>query len=166
MHPLFLVPLTIVVDQVSKLIIRFNMNRGESFEVIGQFFQLTYIHNPGAAFGFNLGSPLIHTVISVVALFFLIYIYRNFEEEEVSGRYGISLVLGGAIGNIIDRIYLGEVVDFFDVGLGSYRWPIFNFADSFVTVGVFVLIFIHSSCLLYTSPSPRDKRQSRMPSSA
>ena len=47
--------------------------------------------------------------------------------------------------NIIDRIYLGEVVDFFDVGLGSYRWPIFNFADSFVTVGVFVLIFIHSS---------------------
>ena len=145
MHPLFLVPVTIVVDQVSKLIVRFNMNRGESLEVIGQFFQLTYIHNPGAAFGFNLGSPLIHTVISVIALFFLIYIYRNFEEEEVSGRYGISLVLGGAIGNIIDRIYLGEVVDFFDVGLGSYRWPIFNFADSFVTVGVFVLIFIHSS---------------------
>ncbi|MEE3234843.1 MAG: signal peptidase II [Candidatus Latescibacterota bacterium] len=145
MHPLFLIPFTILIDQASKLIVRFNMQRGESIEVVGNFFQLTYIHNPGAAFGFNLGSPILHTVISVCALCFLIYLYRNFKNEEIYGRFGICLVLGGAVGNIIDRIYLGEVVDFFDVGWGGLRWPIFNFADSFVTVGVLVLIFIHSA---------------------
>ena len=145
MYPLFLIPFTILIDQVSKFIVRFNMSRGESIEIFGDFFRFTYIHNPGAAFGFNLGSPILHTVISVFALCFLIYFYRNFKNEEISGRYGVCLVLGGAVGNIIDRIYLREVIDFFDVGWGSYRWPIFNFADSFVTVGVFILIFIHSA---------------------
>ena len=145
MHPLFIIPVTIITDQISKLIVRFNMYRGESIDVLGDIFRFTYIHNPGAAFGFNLGSPILHTVISTCALFFLIHLYRSLNIEEIAGRYGLSLVLGGAIGNIIDRIYLGEVVDFIDEGWGSLRWPIFNLADSYVTIGVFVLIFIHSA---------------------
>ena len=59
-------------------------------------------------------------------------------------RFGLSLVLGGAVGNIIDRVYLHEVVDFFDFGLGNLRWPIFNFADIFVTTGVFLLFWGYS----------------------
>ena len=144
MHPLFTISVTIITDQISKLIVRFNMYRGESIDVFGDVFRFTYIHNPGAAFGFNLGSPILHTVISTCALFFLIRLYRSLRNEEIAGRYGLCLVLGGAIGNIIDRLYLGEVVDFLDVGWGSLRWPIFNLADSYVTIGVFVLIFIHS----------------------
>ena len=90
------------------------MVRGLPVEVLGDFFRLTYIHNPGAAFGLNLGSPLLHTVVSVVALGVLVYLYRTMKPEERLLRFGLSLVLGGAVGNIIDRVYLHEVVDFFD----------------------------------------------------
>jgi signal peptidase II len=142
--PLWLVPLTIIIDQVSKLIVRHTMMRGMPVEIVGDFFRLTYIHNPGAAFGFDLGSPLLHTAISIVALGALVYLYRTLEPDEQLLRFGLCLVLGGAVGNIIDRLYLHEVVDFFDFGFGLLRWPIFNFADTFVTVGVFLLVFGYS----------------------
>lgn len=116
----------------------------QSEPVLGNFFRLTYIHNPGAAFGLNVGSPLLHTVFSIFALGILIYLYRSLTENERLLRLALCLVLGGAVGNIIDRLYLGEVVDFFDFGLGDLRWPIFNFADSFVTVGVLLLALGYS----------------------
>lgn len=144
LSPLWLVPATIVIDQLTKLVVRHTMVRGLPIEVLGDFFRLTYIHNPGAAFGLNLGSPLLHTVVSIVALGVLVHLYRTLEPEERLLRFGLSLVLGGAVGNIIDRVYLHEVVDFFDFGLGNLRWPIFNFADIFVTVGVFLLFWGYS----------------------
>ena len=110
----------------------------------GDFFRLTYIHNPGAAFGLNMGSPLLHTAFSILALGILIYLYRSLAANERLLRLALSLVLGGAVGNIIDRLYLGEVVDFFDFGLGDLRWPIFNVADSCVTVGVLLLALGYS----------------------
>ena len=109
-----------------------------------RLFRLTYIHNPGAAFGLNVGSPLLHTAFSILALGILIYLYRSLAANERLLRLALCLVLGGAVGNIIDRLYLGEVVDFFDFGLGDLRWPIFNFADSFVTVGVLLLALGYS----------------------
>ena len=144
MNALWLVPVTIAIDQSTKWVVQSTMMRGMPVEVIGDFFRLTYIHNPGAAFGLNLGSPLLHTVVSIAALGVLVYLYRTLEPGEQLLRYGLSLVLGGAVGNIIDRVYLHEVVDFFDFGFGQMRWPIFNFADSFVTVGVFLLFFGYS----------------------
>jgi len=144
LNPLWLVPVTIVIDQLTKLVVRHTMMRGLPVEVVGDFFRLTYIHNPGAAFGLNLGSPLLHTVVSVVALGVLVHLYRTMEPGERLLRFGLSLVLGGAVGNIIDRVYLHEVVDFFDFGFGSLRWPIFNFADIFVTTGVFLLFWGYS----------------------
>ncbi len=156
MNPLWLVPATIAIDQSTKFVVQNAMTRGVPLEVIGDFFRLTYIHNPGAAFGLNLGSPLLHTIVSIAALGVLVYLYRTLEPGEQLLRYGLSLVLGGAVGNIIDRIYLHEVVDFFDFGFGQLRWPIFNFADSFVTVGVFLLFFGYSR-------KEREERQNSAP---
>ena len=141
---LWIIPLAVAIDQASKFIVRGSMTLYQSEPVLGNFFRLTYIHNPGAAFGLNVGSPLLHTVFSFLALGILIYLYRSLTANERLLRLALCLVLGGAVGNIIDRLYLGEVVDFFDFGLGDLRWPIFNFADSFVTVGVLLLALGYS----------------------
>ena len=141
---LWIIPLAVAIDQASKFIVRGSMVLHQSEPVWGDFFRLTYIHNPGAAFGLNVGSPLLHTAFSFLALGIIVYLYRSLAENERLLRLALCLVLGGAVGNIIDRLYLGEVVDFFDFGLGDLRWPIFNFADSFVTVGVLLLALGYS----------------------
>lgn len=144
MTVLWIIPLAVALDQASKLIVRGSMTLYQSEPVLGDFFRLTYIHNPGAAFGLNMGSPFLHTAFSVLALGVLIYLYRSLAAAERLARLALCLVLGGAVGNIIDRLYLGEVVDFFDFGLGDLRWPIFNVADSCVTVGVLLLALGYS----------------------
>lgn len=141
---LWIIPLAVALDQASKLIVRGSMTLYQSEPVLGDFFRLTYIHNPGAAFGLNMGSPFLHTAFSVLALGVLIYLYRSLADNERLSRLALCLVLGGAVGNIIDRLYLGEVVDFFDFGLGDLRWPVFNVADSCVTVGVLLLALGYS----------------------
>ena len=141
---LWIIPLTVVIDQLSKFAVRGSMTLYQSDPLLGDFFRLTYIHNSGAAFGLNMGSPLLHTLVSIVALGALVYLYRTLQEDERVLQAALCLVLGGAVGNIIDRLYLGEVVDFFDFGFGDLRWPIFNFADSFVTVGVILLALGYS----------------------
>ena len=144
MRFLWIIPLAVAIDQASKFIVRGSMALYQSEPVLGDFFRLTYIHNPGAAFGLNVGSPLLHTAFSILALGILVYLYRSLAANERLLRLALCLVLGGAVGNIIDRLYLGEVIDFFDFGLGDLRWPIFNFADSFVTVGVLLLALGYS----------------------
>jgi len=141
---LWIIPLAVAIDQASKLIVRGSMALHQSDPVWGDFFRLTYIHNPGAAFGLNLGSPLLHTAFSFLAFGILVYLYRSLAANERLLRLALCLVLGGAVGNIIDRLYLGAVVDFLDFGFGDLRWPIFNFADSFVTVGVLLLLLGYS----------------------
>ena len=141
---LWIIPLTVAIDQLSKFAVRSTMSLYQSDPVLGDFFRMTYIHNSGAAFGLNMGSPLLHTLVSIVALGALVYLYRTLQEDERLLQAALCLVLGGAVGNIIDRLYLGEVVDFFDFGFGDLRWPIFNFADSFVTVGVILLALGYS----------------------
>lgn len=141
---LWIIPLAVAIDQASKLIVRGTMTLHQSEPVLGNFFRLTYIYNPGAAFGLNVGSPLLHTAFPILALGLLVYLYRSLAAHERLLRLALCLVLGGAVGNIIDRLYLGKVVDFFDFGFGDLRWPIFNFADSFVTVGVLLLALGYS----------------------
>ena len=139
MKVLWAVPLCLIFDQSSKIVVQKTMIRTESIPVLGDFFRLTYIHNPGAAFGFDLGSSFIHTLISFAALLFVVWLFYTTPRDCKLWRLGLSMVMGGALGNIIDRLYLGAVVDFFDVGFGTLRWPVFNVADSFVTVGIFLL---------------------------
>ena len=140
MKVFLIIPVALVVDQVSKVIVEGKMSLySSSHPIIGDFFRLTYIQNRGAAFGLNLGSPLLHTIVSIVALGVLVWMFWKMPREDVLLRFALALVLGGALGNIVDRIRLNAVIDFFDVGIGTLRWPIFNFADSFVTIGIGLL---------------------------
>ena len=139
---LWLVPVVILLDQVSKYAVVHALTRLVPLPVVDDFLRLTYISNRGSAFGLNLGSPLIHTVISVAALGMLAWLFWTLPRRAGLLRLALSMVLGGAIGNIIDRLRLGHVIDFIDVGFGEHwRWYIFNVADSFVTVGVLLLAF-------------------------
>ncbi len=133
----------LILDQVSKGYIHETFRLHESRVILNDFFSLTYLRNPGAAFGiFADQSPLFRSIfffgISVIALVFLTVLFLK--REDLWGQVSISLLFGGALGNLIDRIRLGEVIDFLDFYLGHYHWPAFNVADSAITVGVGFLI--------------------------
>jgi signal peptidase II len=135
----------IVTDQVTKLYIMQTMRLHESIPIIPDFFSLTYIRNPGAAFGLLAGSSQTFRMVffgltSVFALGLLGTILLRMPERERMGRLSVAAILGGAIGNLIDRMRYGEVIDFLDVYVGNYHWPAFNVADSAITVGVTFLI--------------------------
>lgn len=111
--------------------------------VFGEFFRLTYTHNPGAAFGINIGehSRLFFLALSLVALVVLGWMYRITPRRDVLRLTSLALVCGGAIGNILDRLrYDAGVVDFIDIGFGSHRFWIFNIADSAVSMGAVLLL--------------------------
>ena len=144
---LWIVPVILIADQVSKYIaVRTLDGVTEPVGVVGHFFRLTLTYNRGAAFGLNLGSPLIHTVVSIVALALLVYLFWTLPAGARLLRGALAMVLGGALGNIVDRIRLDEgVVDFLDFGINlEWRWPVFNVADSFVTVGIILLAIGYS----------------------
>jgi signal peptidase II len=132
----------LVLDQVIKAIVVDTMILHRPISLIGDVVRLTYIHNPGAAFGLKLGGPLLHTIVAIGAVGVLGWLFLSLPKAARLQRIALSMVLGGALGNIIDRIRLDYVIDFFDVGISAaWRWPVFNVADSFVTVGVLVLAF-------------------------
>jgi signal peptidase II len=129
------------VDLLTKSLVQRELAFRESVGVLGQVVRLTYIVNEGAAFGLYLGdaSKTIFLVLSSLAATLVLGVYVYGEEEGWLKRFALALILGGALGNIHDRIRFGSVVDFIDIGLGSYRWPIFNVADIAVTVGAILL---------------------------
>ena len=136
----------ILSDQVTKIIVEKTFKLYESVVILEGFFSLTYILNPGAAFGFladqNATFRMIFFLsVSVIALVLLGAFFRDTPEEDTLGLTAISLLFGGAIGNLIDRIRLGEVIDFLDFYIKEYHWPAFNVADSAITVGISLLIF-------------------------
>jgi signal peptidase II len=134
----------IVLDQISKEIIRHFMTDGQSIPVLGNFFMLTYTQNTGAAFSLSFGNPamnrLVFIIITFVAVGFILYLL-NLSKNKWQ-NIGLGLVIGGAIGNVIDRIHLGSVTDFLDCDFPDIimqRWPIFNLADSAIVVAMFIL---------------------------
>lgn len=136
----------VLADQATKILIAQSFQMHESMEVIRHFFNLTYTRNPGAAFGFLSEEKhgfwtLLFPLISSVALLFLGYFVMQTPEEDLLSLIGLSLIIGGAIGNFIDRLRLGEVIDFLDFYVGTFHWWIFNIADSCITVGIFLLLF-------------------------
>lgn len=149
-----------VLDQVSKYIVKQSMHLYESINVIGDFFRLTYIENPGMAFGIQFDNRILFTILSIAAaVIVFIYLLRMMNEKFIF-RFSLALILGGAVGNLIDRLIYGRVVDFFDVeffdvslpafnflfldfpGYSMTRWPVFNIADSAVTCGMILLTYI------------------------
>lgn len=155
---LWITGVAVVLDQLTKWWVLQTMSLGESVPVLGAFFRLTYIHNPGAVFGLRLGNPSLHLALAFVALIVVAGFMWRIAHEDRLIAIGLSLVLGGAIGNIIDRVRYGVVIDFLDFGIGSARWWVFNLADACVSVGTILLIFILSIAPTYrknrdTSPN-------------
>ncbi|MCL7488292.1 MAG: signal peptidase II [Desulfobulbaceae bacterium] len=145
MRFVLLIILVVVLDQLSKLWVVGNFDLYESWPVIPGFFSLTYLTNTGAAFGILAGHPtwwrqVFFVTVALVALVVIGFMYRRLRNE--SGWYEVSLafIAGGALGNVIDRVRLGSVVDFLDVYIGTHHWPAFNIADSAITVGVAVFL--------------------------
>ncbi len=141
---LWLAPLILALDQLTKWMVASTMVESQSIPVLGDFFRLTFIHNRGAAFGIDVGSPLLHLLFSLVALGALGWMFYTAPPGARLLRCSLSMVLGGALGNIVDRMRIEKVVDFFDFGLGDLRWPVFNVADTFVTIGIFLLVLTYS----------------------
>jgi signal peptidase II len=138
---LFVLFCTLLIDQASKAAVILLMQPGESVPVISDFARLTFVRNTGTVFGLLSGNnlPLIFTtLIATAALVFLVWRSRKSD-----GRltFPLVLVLAGALGNLADRLRLGQVVDFLDLGVGHVRWPVFNVADIAVTVGVVLFCY-------------------------
>jgi signal peptidase II len=132
----------VVLDLVTKGLVQSNVALHERVDVLGSVIRLTYIHNPGAAFGLYLGpwSRQIFLALSTVALFVLAALYWYTPAPDKARLLAIALICGGAVGNLVDRMRSPHgVVDFVDVGFGAIRWPVFNVADIAVTTGAIVL---------------------------
>ena len=135
--------ISLVLDQWTKWLIDQKMALHESIPLIDNFLALTYVRNKGAAFGIFADSsfriPFFITV-SIVAIVGITWFYRKIEEEQRLLQWALALVLSGAIGNLIDRVLYGEVIDFVDAHWYQYHWPAFNVADSAISVGVTLLL--------------------------
>jgi signal peptidase II len=141
---LFFVIITgvLVLDLSTKLMVQRHFHLYQQMDIVGEYLRLTYIYNPGAAFGISLGpySRQIFLVLSLIALGALIGMYWYTPISDRVRLISISLICGGAMGNLIDRIRSESgVVDFIDVGVGDVRWPVFNIADMAVTTGAVIL---------------------------
>jgi signal peptidase II len=137
-----------IVDIVTKLIVQRNFALHESHQVLGNFFKFTYILNYGGVFGSRLGSNVFYLISAIVVVLLVIFfLYREFGKNKYVDL-SLFIVLGGAIGNLFDRIRMGAVVDFLDfnflkiqvLGYQFDRWPTFNIADAAVTVGMILLV--------------------------
>ncbi|MCI0329651.1 MAG: signal peptidase II [candidate division Zixibacteria bacterium] len=143
-----------ILDRLTKWLVKKNFELGESASVLGNFFLLTYVENKGGAFGIQLGGSTFYFVASVVVVgYILAYLWRHPEDGRLS-RISLALILGGAFGNLYDRALYGSVTDFFDFEFldippfhlgplhfsGLERWPVFNIADSAVTMGIILLL--------------------------
>jgi len=138
--------LVVVFDQVAKAIILNRLSLYSSVSVIPGLFNLTHIQNPGGAFGFLAQQPsslrsIIFLTGSLLAIGLVFYLYKNTPKTSPLLATGISLILGGAVGNLIDRVRFGKVVDFLDFYLAGFHWPAFNVADSAVSVGIAIYLF-------------------------
>ncbi len=138
--------LILILDQGTKLLVDWSLPLHHSIPVIDNLFNLTHIRNTGAAFGILAGergwfrtSFLI--LFSLLAMGFIVILLRRLPAGEKTLTIALSFILGGAMGNLIDRLIYGEVIDFLDVYWTRYHWPAFNAADSFITVGVILTLF-------------------------
>lgn len=177
----------VVLDQVTKLLVKGfvipgttiyyeGMQIGQSIPLLGDFLRLTYVENAGMAFGVAVPNRLLFSLITIVAVIVLcVYLFR-IRNESLKARLPFAVILGGAIGNLIDRVFYGVIfgegplfygkvvdfidVDFFDISLFGYelnRWAVFNIADASVTIGLFLLLLFYKSIPEgQTAPQPEE----------
>ena len=143
---LFLMPLIIIVDQASKWLLTRSLPLEGTRDVIQGFFRLWHVRNSGAVWGFFQGHdgglvPKIITALAIAALLIVLIFFLRAARHERLELFAYAFILGGALGNIIDRLRLGYVVDFIDVYVKAWHWPTFNVADSCISIGVALLAF-------------------------
>lgn len=134
--------LVLLLDQATKIFVDRTMALHSSITVIEGFFNITYLRNKGAAFGILANSAYrlpFFILVSAVAVVVILVVIRRLREDQKLAAISLSLIFSGAIGNLIDRVRLGEVIDFLDAHWYGHHWPAFNVADSAICVGVFLL---------------------------
>jgi len=142
---LFLSLWILSVDQWTKYSIQKRLPLHHTVPVVKGFFNLTHVRNPGGAFGIlggekvGIGSSLF-VLVSLIAIGIILFLFYKVREDEDILALAFSLVLSGAIGNLIDRFRIGEVIDFFDFHISSFHWPAFNIADSSITIGIGLIL--------------------------
>ena len=137
--------LVIVLDQITKQLVLSSIPLYHSISVIPGFFNFTHVRNPGGAFGFMASGSVelrnfIFIGVSIIAMGLIVFFYRSTPKTHRALAASLAMIFGGAVGNFVDRLRFGEVVDFLDVYLGSYHWPAFNVADSAITVGITIFL--------------------------
>ena len=132
-----LVAAVLLTDQVSKYLIRANMDLGESIPLIENLFHLTYIENPGAAFGMLANKTVLFVILTLIIVGVMLYVALKMSNKKSLSFYALALVIGGALGNLIDRIYKATVTDMFDFRI----WPIFNVADMALVIGLVYIAY-------------------------
>jgi signal peptidase II len=193
---LYVTAIIIIADQITKVWIKGidipllglsiqGMALGSSFPVLGDFLRITFIENPGMAFGIEIGGKFFLTLFSIIASAgILVYLYLM-RKENLTFRLSLAFILGGAVGNLIDRIFFGVIygegalfhgkvvdfidVDFFNIDLWGFhlsRFWVFNIADASVTIGVLVMLIFHRSFLLEEKEVPAADPASGEPSSS
>ncbi len=136
----------VALDQITKAAMSSRFSINESYEVIGGFFNLVYVLNPGAAFGFLANASaafryIFFIGITIIAIALIIYYLVKNRSGGVIIALSLTLIFAGAVGNLIDRIRFGAVVDFLDFYAGTWHWPAFNVADSAITTGAVLMIW-------------------------
>ena len=130
--------LIIILDQLTKFFIKNNFQLNQSIPIIKSILHLTYITNTGSAFGLFKGFNIFFILFSIIVFIVIFYYLKKIKENEKLLQFSIGLLLGGTIGNLIDRIFYGSVIDFIDFRI----WPVFNVADSAVTISIILLIIL------------------------
>ena len=128
------------IDQFIKILVNSKMVLGTSIPIIKNFFSLTLVHNTGAAFSILTGNRILLIVIGFISIFLLSLYILKLKEIEDSDIYAYALLLGGIIGNLIDRIVHGYVIDYLSLNFGSYSFPIFNFADVCIVISIITIL--------------------------
>lgn len=145
--------IVVIADQLTKWVIATQMTIGESFNVIPHFLNITSHRNDGAAWGILSGQMYFFYLITIVIIVALVIFYIKEAKNHMTMQVAITLLLAGAIGNFIDRVLNGEVVDFVDTVIFGYDFPIFNIADASLTIGVAILV------ILLLTDKTNDKRK-------
>ena len=155
MQFLWLIAAVFIFDQLTKWLVYQYMELYQSVPVIHDFFYLTYVTNDGMAFGLSLpGGQWSLTILSIIMTFILVYFFWLERNSHLIIKLSLSLIISGALGNLVDRILAGKVIDFMHIKIGAYwEWYIFNIADTSVSVGM-ILFIIHS---LYFQDKIADK---------
>ena len=138
----YLPVLIVVLDQLTKFIVHSIMNLYDSIQVVPYLLNFTYIRNEGIAFGIYFeGAETIFIALPILITIYLFYWLKSEEFQDKFSQIALFLIIAGAVGNIIDRIFRGYVVDFIDFHLSGMHWYVFNIADSSVTIGLIFLLY-------------------------